>query len=458
MKNYGPMGLMVVLAACVFQVQCTRPTFVGSELVDQDQVALSKEDTFSLLLRSFGVDTFEAYRPGTLLQNSRYPLGYVEDPFLGTGKSTFYFELVPGYTQTPNFAGARVDSIVLSMDADTSYSVGEIVTHANLHAYLLTENMKREATGSQRTYARESTPAGTWSGSIRPTPQHTFIEYSGSARDTVTSKQYRIRLDNTLAEYLMSLDSLTLLRDSLFKQAFPGFAVEFGEPIGGYIGLLYVQPQTSMTLYYTRDDTLHFQARWRPTILGVQTGISYLGYSFDRGTARYPTLLNMNESSDEVHFLQGLAGHDLEIYFPHMPLDRKVIVNHAVLELTLCELDDEDVEAFGPVRQLELYTYDKDGKQVLIDDVVFTLGPTGNDVFSLQAHFGGTPLKNAVTNKVTYRCNLSAQIQKIWDGEAIPLIYARVRSRAINPERIIFCGNSTEDPPKLTITYTPLGI
>jgi hypothetical protein len=335
--------------------------------------------------------------------------------------------------------------------------LGEILPHAQLHAYLLTERMRRESTGSQRAYAREAMPAGTWSGQVWPTPSHTYIEYLGTQRDTVTNRHYRIKLDNAVGNYLMSLDSLTLLRDSLFKAAFPGFAIEFGEPVGGYIGLLYLQQHTAMTLYYTVGDTAQFQTRWRPSILGVPVGVSYLGYTFDRSTARYPTLLTMNEPSDEVHFLQGLAGQDLELYFPFMPQNRRVIVNHAVLELTLCSLDDEDIEAWGPVRQLEMYTFDKEGKQVLIDDVRFTLGPSGNDIISLQTHFGGIPLKNALTNSITYRCNLSAQMQKIWDGDALPLIYVRVRSRAINPERVIFCGNGSADPPKLTITYTQLG-
>ncbi len=229
--------------------------------------------------------------------------------------------------------------------------------------------------------------------------------------------------------------------------------MEFANPMQAYVGLLFNNTSTHLTLYYTVQDTIKKQARWIPVSFPSTPRTSHLYQFVDRQTATYPNLLLNNTSADSVHFLQGLAGMDIELYFPHLPQQELVLVNHAMLEFTVCPIDGESPDALGPPDQIEIYTYASDGTLVLIDDVGFA---SSSGLFGLQTYFGGVPLKNSSTGTITYRCNVSAQVQKMMEGSATPLMYVRLYNRQNTPKRTTLCGATGSHPPKLTITYTRL--
>lgn len=457
MRTILHVNFLTALLVLMLFAQCTRSTDVGSSLIDQDKSILVLEDSFMVLMRSFPVDSFESYRPGSSFQSSGYPLGFVQDPFLGETQTTLYMELAPSYGfSPPRFDGAQFDSLVLSVGVDTNFIIGDISPMVDLDVFRLTEVMPRDTLYSSRSFAFDNTPVGTLSGSIWPVQEQTYVFYGNTTNDTLTSRQLRIRLAESLAMEIMAMDSTTLVDDTLFIDQVPGFALQFRNPVNAFIKTFYNHPNTSLTLYFRDADDMPKQARWMPFDPPSTLYVSHLAQSFDRSTAQYADQLLMNESSDGFHFLQGLSGNEMEIYFPSLPRPEKILVNYASLELSVLPLDNEDPETYGPIPQIELYTYNDQGEKVLIDDVIFALGSSGIDASSLQNLFGGFPRKNAQTGLITYKFNLSAQIQKIWDGSSQPLIFARVRRPAFNPERMIIAGFNSSTPPKLSITYNRL--
>lgn len=452
--NKTSTWLFVVLAMTLLLFnRCTKPTLVGSELVNIDQTLLGKEDSFTIISRSFPIDSFESYRASTGTRIGRYSLGFVEDPFFGTSKTTFYFELVPSYGfNEPVFAGAVLDSLVLTIAADTSFIAGTPLGMPTMNVFRLQSPLPKEDMYSTRSFSVDPSPIGSYTGPVWPIPVYSSVEYSTTI-DTVTRSQFRIRLDDQLGLELMGLDSANLVVDSLFISKLKGFAVEFANPMSAYVGLLFNNTGTNLDLYYTVQDTLKKQARWIPVSFPSIPRTSHLFQFVDRQTATYPNLLLNNMSTDSVHFLQGLAGNDIELYFPNLPSQELVLVNYASLEFTVCPIDGESTDALGPPDQIEIYTYDTNGSLVLIDDVGFA---SSSGLFGLQTYFGGTPVKDTSTGMITYRCNVSAQIQKILEGRATPLMYVRPYNRQNTPKRTTLCGASSSHPPKLTITYTRL--
>jgi len=446
------------LALALLLARCTKPTLVGSELVDLDQTPLERADTFSMELRSFAVDSFETYRRGAGLQLGRYPLGWVEDPFFGTSRTTFYLEFVPSYGfDEPDFTNAVFDSLILCVGADTTFISGTPADQPTLSVYRLTERMSGDVLWSDRAFPYDPTPTGAYTGPIWPVPSFTSLEYRTSGGpDTLTRQQFRFHLEESLGQEIMALDSTRLVVDSLFLQELRGFAVAFSTPSQAWIGMLFNNANTHLTLYYTVSDTIRRQARWLPVSQPIPPGvprIAHLQQTVDRQTAQYPELLTMNVSTDPVHFLQGMAGMEVEVSFPHLATQELILVNHAVLEVAVCPLDGEDPKTFGPMDQLEIYAFGQDGRPVLIDDAIFAL-KSGN--FGLQNFFGGVPLFDEQTGQYRYRFNLSAQVQRILEGKAPPQIYIRARNAANTPRRVVICGASGAHPPKLTITYTRL--
>lgn len=443
-------GILVVLSLA----RCSKPTLVGSELVDLDQTPLDRSDTFSLELRSFPVDSFMTWRPGTTALINRYPVGRVEDPFFGNGETVFYFELVPAYGfSEPDFTNAVFDSLVLSIGADTSWRVGTVNPAASLQVFRLEERLPADTLYSTDGFSLGQMPVGVFPGPVWPVPVNTYFSYAvAGVVDTLTRTGYRFRIDDAVAQEIMALDSVHLVTDSLFLETLPGFGVRFDAPSDAWIGMAYNNINTHLTLYYTVSDTIRRQAQWIPISLNTPQK-SHLQYTIDRQTVTYPDLLLDNKSGDPVHFLQGLAGHDIQVHFPWLSQQELVLVNHALLELTVCALDGEDPNTFGPADQLDMYTYDDTGKEVAIDDVTFALK---SGTFGLQNYFGGQPVTDSSSGKITYRFNISAQVQKILEGKAQPFVYIRTRSRTNTPGRVILCGATDADAARLTVTYTRL--
>lgn len=448
---------LAALTSLLF-TQCTKPTLVGSELVDLDQTPLERADTFSMELRSFEVDSFETYRRGASLQTSRYPLGYVEDPFFGTSRSTFYLEFVPSYGfSEPDFTGATLDSLILCVGADTAFLTGTPADNPTLSVYRLQERLPETVLFSNRTFPFDPQPIGAYTGPIWPIPAFTSLEYGATdTPDTLTRPQFRFRLDDALGQEIMALDSTRLVVDSFFLQALRGFALSFSTPSQAWISMLFNNSNTHLTLYYTVSDTIRRQARWLPVAQPIPPGVprvAHLHQTTDRQTAKYADLLTMNQSGDTVHFLQGMAGMEVEVLFPHLPFQELILVNHAELEVSVCPLDGEDPGDFGPPDQLEIYTFGQDGQRVLIDDVIFA-AKSGS--FGLENFFGGVPVEAGPDGRLVYRFNLSAQIQRILEAKTPPQIYIRVRNAANSPRRVVLCGAGSTYPPRLTMTYTRL--
>ncbi len=436
------------LATIALFSQCTKPTLVGADILDQDQSDLVRSDSFTVLTRSIPWDTVITYDPDGGASLTRYPLGGIMDPLLGNSSTTVYFELLPSYGfSEPDFTNAVLDSIVLTLHIDTTRILGTPVSSTNLDVFRLMENIPDEELTTQRSLTLSSSPLGTYSGPIWPAPVSTSVDYVG-AIDTQTLAHVRIPLDLALGMELMALDSATLVSDSAFIQVLNGFGVRFRDPINAYAGFYIQSSNTALNLYYSVD-TLHYQAKWVPSSTESK---KHYAYDIDRSGVTYPDLLANNTAADSVHVIQGVNGFDLEVNFPHLPQQEPVLVNLAMLELTVCYLDGATSNPFGPPAQLEIYTYEDD-RLILVDDVVFALG---SGVFGLENYFGGVPL-TLDNQRTTYRFNLSAQVQKIILGEASPTLYVRVRQRESYPTQSFICGASSPDgAPKLTITYSRL--
>ncbi len=441
------------MAACLATIalfsQCTKPTLVGADILNQDQSDLVRSDSFTLITRSIPWDTVITYDSDGGVSLTRYPLGGIIDPLMGNSSTTVYFEVLPSYGfSEPDFTGAVLDSIILTLHIDTARILGTPISPTTLDVFRLTENIPDEELTTKRSFSLSPSPLGTYTGSIWPAPVSTSVDYIGTI-DTQTVAQVRIPLDMALGMELMALDSATLVSDSSFLSILNGFGVRFRDPINAYTGFYIQSSNTALNLYYSVQDTLHRQVKWVPS---STVSKNHFLYEIDRSAVTHPDLLTSNTPADSVHVIQGIEGFDLEVHFPYLAQQEPVLVNLAMLELTVCYLDGPTSNPFGPPAQLEIYTYE-DGRLILIDDVVYALG---SGIFGLENYFGGVPL-TLDNQRTTYRFNLSAQAQKIILGEASPTLYVRVRQRESNPTQAVICGaSSTNGAPKLTITYSRL--
>ena len=193
------------------------------------------------------------------------------------------------------------------------------------------------------------------------------------------------------------------------------------------------------------SDTLNLQYDFSFTNSSVKTvNFDHSGAS----TSSVAPFLDNTELGDSLLFVQGMEGVNISFTFPNIEDLGSIIVNQAILELTVVTPVDA-VEIFAPVDQFLLSEIQPDGELLLISDVVFAFN-AGN----IEA-FGGDLETDETLNIQRYRLNLSSVVQQMILGQAdnevvMTLLVSNQRAN----RSVIFGPQHSMFPAKLNITFT----
>ncbi|MBK6946772.1 MAG: DUF4270 family protein [Haliscomenobacter sp.] len=149
-------------------------------------------------------------------------------------------------------------------------------------------------------------------------------------------------------------------------------------------------------------------------------------------------------------FVQGMAGVNGVVRFPHITSLKNVIINKAELVLYAATLPSDDAAAFYPASSVVLYYRDSDGAIQVINDVLYSTD-------DLSAQFGGTYRPGTDTAPGYYRMNLSAHIQDMVEGKVSNELLVTLLPKTENGSRAVLNGASHPTyKAKLKIAYTQL--
>ncbi|MCB0703821.1 MAG: DUF4270 family protein [Saprospiraceae bacterium] len=435
----------LILALALFS--CSKPTIVGSDLLDQDQLDLGFSDTMSLIGYTVLTDSVRTYAPDFNDQLIAYLVGQMQDPVFGQSLARVNAEFRPG-TEEPDFANAVLDSVVLALPYYAFSRYGDSTEFYGIDVRLLSERMDRE----EIIYSNQVYQTGDLIGSsalFKPRSGDSItIQVHGGDIDETTKlpPQLRIRMDDSFGADLLSQPIEVFEDDSLFLDVFPGIQLAPNTINAGMnaFNLRTSSANAGFFVYYHVDEdysTYQFQFN--------SLSARMTSFEHDYTGSVVESFIDDKEKGDSLIFLQGMSGASFIIEIPNAAFFADKVINRAELELSAITLPEDLFSPFTPVLQL-IASEVTDTGLAIIDDVAF-----GLDQGSLEELFGGVYTDSE--NPPKFHLNLSAQLRKMSLGQASNKIQVTVLARPELATRIVLSGpGNSFNPAILKVNFTNL--
>lgn len=465
------MKLTPVFALLLLLLACTDPITVGSDLLDEDRATVGEMDSIAFTTRVVREDSLLAFvgTTGSYQAPGAFSFGQLEDPTFGKTVHGVYLTPLLPYDQSslpliPPFASQRdavVDSVVIILPIDTLrgfYGPGrtfpivaeEIAASVTpLEDYyndleLATEGMNVAADAS-------------FTASLEPQlVRDTSITSPGLERAHV-----RVRLTDAFAQRIDQLPASAYASDTTFSDNFAGIYLR---PDGTSDALVTFTPSqnTNETAYsginvYYRDST------GTPNFYRMAFLLALPSNQYDFGGSFVEPLLDAGEDNDIVA-LVGQSGLMTEINFPDVASLANRVINRAVLEIPVADVEGVDYTDFPLPTRVELfYRASADGPLINIADRVELLRSSSslgsNISISNTLFFLGGELEEEGTLQY-YSPAFSIHLQRIVDGEVPPRMYLRVsplQAQEIRSARALLNGPAAAvNPARIRVTFTDL--
>ena len=382
MKFYK-IDLLTLLIGLFLFASCKSSNTIGLEVDPETAVSGELIDSVTIRTQTLQDD------PTTTNGISRYPLGLLTDPILGTTEASLAMSVNLPSSAYKIQLDATLDSAVLVLPYATEF-YGDSTSIYSVDVHQLTDDLSTQTafmSNKEWPYntSSELVPngvVGNFTGRIKP---NTPVKYTqvvvGKPDSTVAVKALRIRLDNQfITEKILKIPVNALTNSAFFNARFKGLHVSVNKSnTSGKGAMAYFNmasgANAQLEVYYKQTNAT--TATKIDTVAGmfpISTSLNPVAATVKHNYTGTPveTQLANPEVQYQTTYLQGPTGLRNKISFPHLSnliqnLGGKVIINKAEL---LVNIDaGSDVAPFVPANRLALYRYDIGGQRVHIPDV-----------------------------------------------------------------------------------------
>ncbi|EJF53023.1 hypothetical protein SapgrDRAFT_1305 [Saprospira grandis DSM 2844] len=415
-----------------FLAACSKPSELGLSLVEQDPANIIYTDSLSLDLQTVLTD------PLTSSARTRWVCGSYLDPIFGQTEAGVYanFRLTSSNASFPN---ASFDSLVLSLAYDSVGHYGGNISQLGLQewqVYRLAEDIDPDEDYS----ADAEFLTGDLLADFSFIPK---VNELVSVDDAALDPQLRIRLADSLGQYLMQPDSAIYSSNSVFKEAFKGVYIrpKTNGQQSAILRFLSESAYSKLTLYYT--DSAGVAQSYDYLMDDDAESVLNISHNYSN------TTVLQNNSSDSIVYLQGMNGLGVRLAFPHLANLGAIVVNKAELVIQLAEEQDRNFPAPDQLFCLEKTSTDG---YLLIDDVTSSVNLNPSNPFLL---FGG--LLSYDEDQAYFAMNLSEYLQRLVDQETEEAALYIQTAAITDTERMrIGNGQASSLQAKLFLTYTKI--
>lgn len=428
----GILLLVFTISACNERNELGLEILPGSDLIDVKNIVI-KEDISAFTFTEEGIRTNGQVKS---------MLGSFNDPEFGN--TTIDFAAQFRLLSFPEFGTNPVaDSVKLYLYYRTVY--GDTVTPQHFRVYELESPLDPDAEYTQDIDLK-SMASDKLLGELSYTPR---VKQDSVTQDTFY-QLITIPLDISLAERLVSADSLDLVNNDVFLEYFKGLYIETEklDQEGGTLLTLEAAASSSfqgsaLVVFYNNDENM---AEEEPDTLStpfVITKFSARVNSIDHDYSGTPFFDNLNqeEIEDSLIYVQPTGGLKSRILIKGLE-SWNDSVNTAINKAELVfQIDTiaSDLENFAPPSDLLFTFIDDDGEERLPIDYYFNPNFYSGGLF--EDH--------------TYRFNITQHIQQIIEGSVSNNgFFLTTGQRSDFANRVILEGSKKENGIKLIITYS----
>jgi hypothetical protein len=452
------IDLLTLLIGLFLFASCKSSNTIG---LDVDPATAIK----GTLVDSVTVDTKTVNdEPASTATLLRYPLGFLNDPQLGTTEASLAMSVNLPSTKYSFGTSPTIDSAVLVLPYSTQF-YGDSTSTYSVDVHQLTTDISEQTSfKSNHEWPYDATTlAGNYTGTIKPTTPFKVTDVVSGKADTLrkVAAQMRIKLDPSFISNTILKDTSMLRNNAFFTGAFKGLHVSVNKDkttgTGGIAFFTMSGTDSRLEIYYKKQNATTSSARDTVEVnFPITTSSNPVAATVKHS---YSTNISTQLANDTVQYpvtyLQGLAGLRNKVSFPYLSnfiktLGGKIVINKAELVVDLSS--GTDVSPFVPAPRLALYTYDIAGLRANIKDNATPASST----------YGG--FYDATTKNYTFI--VTSYLQDLIDGKATdygtfistssPTEFDLTPPVTSAARSIIGSFGSTTNKVKLNIYYTKI--
>jgi len=450
MKLQTFAALLLWVALFSLLAACNDPTFIGSDLVEEDAIDVEFTENILIEAKTVRLDSVRTYSPGSSVQLSSFLCGEIVDPFFGKTSAQIFAQLGIQFSR-PDFLRANLDSIVLILPYDSAAFYNFADEDYGFEVARVVEPMDAEQTYfSDRAFATDLMPLGQIDTKLTPASADTFVVYSSSGTPNVVPfRHLSIPLSTEFGTELLTLEEDTYENDSTFIDHLAGINIRSTTENRGMPAFDLRSSNAGMYLFYTREDTT------RQFFYPFKTSnVRMVNLEHDYTNAPVEPFINNAELGDSLLFAQAASGLNVEVAFPDLSKFEGVVVNKAVLEFTVADLSTDGAEDLEPVEQFIAVHENASGNLVLVPEIA------NSEIINadFRRTFGGTVTPTKDGEGWLYQINISTHFQDIIDG----IVSNKITIQPFpNPERasrvgMYGPGASGDKKLRMQLTFTQL--
>lgn len=438
-NNYKVHLFALITLAITTLISCEEKSSIGIEVLpsgDLISVRNSVQSTKSFTHSEDSIRTDET---------SSSMLGSFTDSLFGN--TTIDFAAQFRLYEFPDFGpNAKVDSVKLYLYYRIVY--GDTITKQKFSIYELKSPLDIDNKYTQDIDLK-SMASSKLLGEFEYKPK---IKLDSTSKDTFY-QLINIPIDISLGEKLFNADSLQMINNDVFLEFFKGLHIETEKRTskGGAILSLETVQQGSfngsaLVLFYhnslikSKLDSKKDSALLMPYIIsGYSARVNRIEHDYTK--APFYRNLNSETIQDSLIYIQATGGLKSRILIDNLSSwadSANIAINKAELIFQIDTVASQ-VRKYPPPKQMLFTVVDKDGKELLPKDYVFS-----------PAFYGGGLLKD-----YTYHFNITQHLQEIIDGKTgnygFYLTPARKNDQA---NRVVIKGSTSKTGIKLIISYS----
>lgn len=378
---------------------------------------------------------------------SSYFLGRCNDPYFGVSEANLNIQF--GINQEPDFSGAKLDSLVLTIAYDTvNQQYGPLDAPLDLEIFEITQDLDRsENYFSSSDILVELAAASEITGLV-PNYKDTVhvIEPVNNMPDSVAYLPHmRLPLSEALGEKLLSFDQTDFVSLEVFLQKFKGLSIR---PKASCEGMTFLEVSTGLTrlnLYYTKGDSsllMQFPL--------LNSNLAFNTYQHDFSGTVVQQALEDDQLSDSILYVQSMQGPNVGIEFTDLTALQDKVINYAELTLYLLVPDASDTVDYAPIPQMRLDEENLDGTLSPIAELIKYGGNMIETFF-----MGDFDYLDDDEQVKGYKFNITEQLQNIISGDATNKIVLSNFYKGTEPYRSILYGKSSgERSASIKVTFS----
>jgi hypothetical protein len=343
---------------------CIKSSIIGDDILEGDEIFVDFSDVVRITATSIKNDSFEVF------PNSRnsYILGKFENNTIGSASASLAmdFEIKSDIPDTVDLNNLVIDSLMLSINIDSSYHYGDTLTTHSIQVFELNENIQIESEDTVKFYSDykfnyKQSIIG--QASIIPALIDT-ISVIEPGKDTVKYSQLvRIKLDNSLANRIMS-DTSVLGNTKLFKNVFKGIFLKSDPGTSSMLGI----GRTNATGTISSKIELYYSVKGKLAKLTFPVKYIVPNFNHDYSGSEMKNFFGSSALADSLMFIQGMTGSKLRIEISGLDTLASKNINKAELVLYTADYDKKNEIPYRLIAFIE----DESGTLTQLEDYVYS--------------------------------------------------------------------------------------